>query len=72
MFRLIVLLLVALMLASPAFAQPVKEDGDHELANHLTPQEIGEKALDATVLLVVTDAKDQPIGVGSGFLCDRI
>ena len=67
MFRLIVLLMVALMLASPAFAQPVKEDGDHGLANHLTPQEIGEKALDATVLLVVTDAKDQPIGVGSGF-----
>ena len=67
MFRLTVLLLVALMLASPAFAQQVKEDGGYELANHLTPQEIAKKALEATVLLIMVDANGQPIGEASGF-----
>ena len=67
MFRLTVLLLVALMLASPAFAQQVKEDGGYELANYLTPQKIAKKALEATVLLVMVDANGQPIGEASGF-----
>ena len=36
-------------------------------ANVLTPQEIAQKALDATVLLVMEDANGKVIGVGSGF-----
>ncbi len=67
MFRLTVLLVAGLMLASPAFAQQVKEDGGYELANYLTPQKIAKKALEATVLLVMVDANGQPIDEGSGF-----
>ena len=41
--------------------------GDVSPNNRLTPQEIANKALDATVLLVMEDANGNPIGVGSGF-----
>ncbi len=40
---------------------------DIATANVLTPQEIAQKALDATVLLVMEDANGKVIGVGSGF-----
>ena len=36
-------------------------------ADILTPQEIAQKALDATVLLVMEDASGKVLGVGSGF-----
>ena len=37
------------------------------VANGQTPQEIAKKALDATVLLAVEDAKGEFLGLGSGF-----
>ena len=37
------------------------------VANAQTPQEIAQKALDATVLLVMKDANGRPLGFGSGF-----
>ena len=40
------------------------------ITNAQTPQQIAKKALAATVLLVMEDAKGKPLGFGSGFFVD--
>ena len=67
MYRFTVLLLAVLVLISPAFAQQSEQDVSYGGVNRLTPQQIAKKALDSTVVLLMKDANDQLVSVGSGF-----
>ena len=67
MYRFTVLLLAVLVLISPAFAQLSELDVSYGGVNRLTPQQIAKKALDSTVVLLMKDANDQLVSVGSGF-----
>ena len=66
MYRFTVLLLAVLVLISPAFAQLSKLDVSYGGVNRLTPQQIAKKALDSTVVLLMKDANDHLVSVGSG------